>query len=85
MALGAMKAIREAGKKIPDDISIIGFDGIPESEYTDPPLTTIRQPIFGKGQMAATTLINMLEGKEDVQSVVMDVQLVVRGSTTKLK
>lgn len=85
MALGAMKAIREAGRKIPDDISIIGFDGIPESEYTEPPLTTIRQPIFEKGQRAALTLINLLEGKDDVQSVTMDVELVVRGSTAKIK
>lgn len=84
MALGAMRAIKESGKRIPGDISIIGFDGIPESEYTDPPLTTIRQPIFEKGQKAAITLIDMLEGKE-VQSVIMNAELVLRGSTTKLE
>ncbi len=84
MALGAMRAIREAGMKIPDDISVIGFDGIPESEYTEPPLTTIKQPILEKGELAAQTLLRLLEGKDDIQSVVMDAELVVRGSTARI-
>jgi DNA-binding LacI/PurR family transcriptional regulator len=83
MALGALRAIKEAGKCVPEDISVIGFDGIPESEYTDPPLTTIRQPIFEKGQKAAAMLIDLLEGQTDIQPVRMEAQLIVRASTAK--
>lgn len=81
MAIGAMRALKEAGKRVPEDISIIGFDGIPEAEYTDPPLTTIKQPIFEKGKKAAQILINILENHQNNQSVNMDVELVKRGST----
>jgi len=83
MALGALRAIKEAGKRVPDDISVIGFDGIPESEYTDPPLTTIQQPIFEKGQKAAAMLIDLLEGQTDIQPVTMEARLIVRASTAK--
>jgi LacI family transcriptional regulator len=84
MAIGAMRAIREAGLRIPEDISVIGFDGIPESEFTTPTLTTIQQPIYEKGRKAAQLLIDMLEDKA-AASVKMPVELKQRGSTAPNK
>ncbi|MHB8072681.1 LacI family DNA-binding transcriptional regulator [Desulfosporosinus fructosivorans] len=86
MAIGAMKAIKEEGKKIPEDISIIGFDDIQEAEFTDPPLTTIKQPSFLKGKKAASLLIRKLENKvHKIKSVQMNVELIIRNSTANYK
>jgi LacI family transcriptional regulator len=82
MAIGAIHAIKDAGMKIPDEISIIGFDDIPQAEYIDPALTTVRQPSYEKGKKAARLLIDKLEGKrKNIKSVLLDTQLVVRNST----
>jgi LacI family transcriptional regulator len=82
MAIGAMKAIKEAGKRIPEDISVIGFDGIPETEFTDPPLTTIKQSAYMKGEKAASLLIRKIENRlKKIKSVSMEVELVERNST----
>jgi LacI family transcriptional regulator len=82
MAIGAIKAIKDSGKRVPEDISVIGFDDIPESEYADPPLTTIRQPGAGKGEKAAHLLINLLEKKIMMKSVLLDIELQKRKSTS---
>src|SRR5690606_41159578 len=50
MAIGALLAAREAGLRVPDDVSIAGFDGIPMAEVVDPPLTTVQQPIYELGR-----------------------------------
>lgn len=81
MAIGAIKAIKEEGKNIPNDISVIGFDDIPLAEVIDPPLTTVRQPAFEKGEKAAKLLIKMIEQKEKIKSEVLRVELIVRNST----
>lgn len=81
MALGAMKAIKESGKSIPEDVAIVGFDDIPLAEYTEPELTTVRQPSFQKGVMAARLLIQYLEKKKKPKSKILDVELIVRKST----
>ena len=79
-----MRAIKEECKRIPEDISVIGFDGIPESEFTDPPLTTIKQPIFEKGKKAAKILIDILENHiSDASSIKMQHTLIKRGTTAK--
>jgi len=83
MAIGAYKAVEESGRKIPDDISVVGFDDIPIIEYIKPSLTTIRQPAFEKGIKATKILIQYLEKKQKPKSVTMDVELVVRESTAK--
>jgi LacI family transcriptional regulator len=85
MAKGAMKAIKEAGKSIPKDISVMGFDGVPESEFTEPSLTTIKQPSFSKGKTAASLLIDKLENKSAIESITMDVELIIRESTDNYK
>ena len=85
MALGAMQTIRSAGLRIPDDISIVGFDDIPMAAYFDPPLTTVRQPSREIGAGAAQMLFDLLEKKQDaVEAVLMPTSLVVRGSSGRV-
>jgi LacI family transcriptional regulator len=81
MAYGAMRALREANVRIPEDVAIVGFDDIPTSSKTQPPLTTIRQPVTVMGSKAADVLINMIEtGSKTTQKVILDTELVVRES-----
>lgn len=63
MAIGAMRALREAGRRVPEDISIIGFDDIPLASYLDPALTTIQQDFSVMGRQAARRLIGALDQK----------------------
>jgi DNA-binding LacI/PurR family transcriptional regulator len=81
MAIGAIQAIRKAGLKVPEDISVAGFDDISLASYSNPPLTTVRQPAFEKGVMATRLLIQSLEKQEIPSSKILEVELVVRGST----
>ncbi len=60
MAIGAIRALREAGLQVPRDVSVIGFDDIPLASYFDPPLTTLRQPMAELGEQAARLLISAL-------------------------
>lgn len=81
-AIGAMGAFREAGLRIPEDVSIVGFDDIPVAAYIQPALTTIRQPLKHMGQIAAKTVVELIEGKaEYIPEIVVEPELVVRGST----
>ena len=81
MAIGAMRAAREAGHNIPADIAFIGFDDLPIATMPDPPLTTIRQPIIQFGMKAFSMLIDLIEnGTKPAQSVIMDTELIIRGS-----
>ena len=83
-AIGAINAIKENGLRVPEDISVIGFDDIPLAKYTTPALTTIRQPTFQKGVNAARLLIEMLETGQPISSLTMDVELIVRESTGQI-
>jgi DNA-binding LacI/PurR family transcriptional regulator len=87
MAVGAMRAIQDAGLSVPEDISVIGFDDVPFAHRTQPPLTTIRQPIHKVGATAAETLIDIIENPDtQPRHVVLATELVVRDSTAaKLK
>ncbi|VTN12931.1 HTH-type transcriptional repressor CytR [Raoultella terrigena] len=62
MALGALSLAKRRGLKIPDDLSIIGFDNISLSEFCDPPLTTVAQPRFDIGREAMLLLLDQLHG-----------------------
>ncbi len=85
MAFGAMEAAREFGKKIPDDISIIGFDDIPQAAQVHPPLTTIRQPLEEMGRRAVRMLLEIIENPErPVEKIELPTELVVRESTRSL-
>ena len=81
MAVGACRAIAEAGKRIPQDYSVAGFDGIELCSYYNPTLTTIRQPIAQEGEYAAKEMIRQLrDGAEDTIRKELDLELVIRQS-----
>lgn len=61
MAFGAIRAIQEAGLSVPDDVAVLGFDGIEQAAYSDPPLSTIAQPVAGLGREAVSMLMQRIE------------------------
>ncbi len=79
-AMGARLALFEQGIRVPQDISLVGFDDLPISAYMTPPLTTMRQPIFAVGLYAAHKLLNMM-GYDADEVVVPPLELMVRGTT----
>ncbi|MGH3313355.1 MAG: LacI family DNA-binding transcriptional regulator [Streptomyces sp.] len=82
MALGAIRAARQRGSEVPGDVSVIGFDDSPLIAFTDPPLTTIRQPVPAMGQAAVRALLEEIGGTPAPHSeFVFLPELVVRGST----
>ena len=80
IAAGVIAALHERNIKVPTELSVIGFDDIDLAENTIPPLTTVRQPKFDLGRLAAMTILAMIEG-QPVKSTVLPCELVVRGST----
>lgn len=81
MALGAMRAVREAGLRIPDDIAFVGFDDLPMATLADVKLTTVRQPVEQFGVQAVELLIDQIEnGIKPPRHIIMDTELIVRES-----
>ena len=81
MAIGVMRAIQEAGLSVPKDIAVIGFDDIAASSQTNPPLTTIRQPLRTFGSKLVDLLVNKIEGAaKPAMKIVLDTELVIRQS-----
>lgn len=80
MALGAMLALHVHGIRVPEDISVVGFDDLPVSNYIVPPLTSVRQPVYEMGAAAARTLIAMIEGRQGNEALAGP-ELVVRASS----
>ena len=83
MALGAMKVAHRMGRKIPDDLAVVGFDDIPESPYFSPALSTVRQDVAELGYRSVGELLALLESGEDkaIQNVVIEPELIVRESS----
>jgi LacI family transcriptional regulator len=82
MAMGALRALREAGTRVPDDVALIGFDGSAASENANPPLTTIRQDVHGTGDRAVKVLNRLIHGESAAPIVdIQPVELIVRAST----
>jgi DNA-binding LacI/PurR family transcriptional regulator len=82
VALGAIRAIKQAGLIIPRDIAVVGFDDIPLADYYDPPLTTIRIPSFELGRSVGDRLICLVRGESlDQEGVLLESELVIRGSS----
>jgi LacI family transcriptional regulator len=83
-AIGAIRAIQEEGLRIPHDVSVVGFDDIPWAAFNTPSLTTVRQPLSEMGQIAAETVIRMIEQEQEQDypsEIAIEPTLVVREST----
>src|SRR5690242_16903523 len=82
LALGAIRAIRRAGLSVPGDVSVVGYDDSAFMNCTDPPLTTVRQPIESMGKAAVAVLVNQIENMAVYpEELLFEPELVVRGST----
>jgi DNA-binding LacI/PurR family transcriptional regulator len=82
LALGAIRAVRRASLSVPDDVSVVGFDDSAFMNCTDPPLTTVRQPIESMGKAAVALLVNQMENLSVYpEELLFEPELVVRGST----
>jgi LacI family transcriptional regulator len=80
-AISAIAALREAGLRVPGDVSVVGFDNIPATEFTDPPLTTIQQKMMDIGEAAARLLIQQIENPEAKPELILfGTELIVRSS-----
>ncbi|MEN6313667.1 MAG: LacI family DNA-binding transcriptional regulator [Clostridiaceae bacterium] len=85
-ALRIMRILQEKGVKIPEDISIVGFDDLSFAENINPPLTTVRQPIYDVGREACRMLINMMQksGTQEVADMTLKTKLMIRKSVKRL-
>lgn len=83
-ALGAMRAIRMKGRRVPADLSVTGFDDLFFAAYTDPALTTVRQPMRHMGHLAMESLLKLMAGEESVAQIHIEAELVVRESTGRV-
>lgn len=82
MAVGALHALREAGLRVPEDVAVVGFDDMPFAARTDPPLTTVRQPIHRSGELATETLIDLIQHPQPApRRIILPTELVVRASS----
>ncbi len=81
LAMGALRALREVGKRVPDDVALAGFDDMPFAARTDPPLTTVRQPILRAGTVAVETLIDLITHPDSSpRHIILPTELVIRAS-----
>lgn len=86
LAIGAMKGFYEAGKRVPEDVSVIGFDDLEISQYLTPGLTTVHQQISVKGKIAVELLLKHISQPElTKQEVILPLQLIERGSVKKIR
>lgn len=81
MALGLLRCLHEAGRQVPRDISVVGFDDIPEAAYFTPPLTTVRQDFTELGRRCLGILLARIEGEEQPARIVVPTEFVLRDST----
>ena len=82
MALGVYEAVRTRGLRVPEDVSVVGFDDLPQARWSSPPLTTVRQPLEEMGTLAVRTVLRLLEGERlESAKVELATEVVVRAST----
>ncbi len=84
-AIGVLNAAQAKGASVPTDLSVVGFDDLPMSAWTNPPLTTVRQPIVEKGRIAARILIERMNGRGVDSPAPLKTSLVVHGSTSEAR
>ncbi|MGB6198143.1 MAG: LacI family DNA-binding transcriptional regulator [Candidatus Acidiferrales bacterium] len=83
-AIGAIRAIQEAGLRVPEDISVVGFDDIESAAYGNPSVTTVRQPLRKMGEIAARTVLDRIEKRgKFLSEITVEPEFVVRQSTGK--
>jgi LacI family transcriptional regulator len=81
MAIGAMRALREAGLRVPEDVAVVGFDDVPQAARVEPPLTTVRQPIHRLGATTVDSLLDLISYPDSTpRRIVLPTELVVRAS-----
>ena len=86
LAIGAIRAITEAGLSVPEDISVCGFDDIDIAAYFNPPLTSIKTPCYEMGQMAANIMISAIESQTPLKvQYLLDTELIVRRTCGRVK
>ena len=81
MAAGALRALRAAGRRVPEQVAVVGFEDSAVARYAQPPLTTVRQPIEEMGRQATRLLLAKVAGEAAGMHLILDVELVVRAST----
>ena len=84
LAIGAIRALLEAGLRVPDDVSVAGYDGIDVSGYISPSLTTIRQPVEEMAKDTVKLLFDIIAGKKDHQHITYEAELLERESTKEV-
>jgi DNA-binding LacI/PurR family transcriptional regulator len=86
MAVGAMRALKQRGWRIPEDISVVGFDDFASAEFTDPRLTTVHNPLYEMSSRAVTLLLDAIRegGSLDTSEEIVRTHLIVRDSSTSL-
>jgi LacI family transcriptional regulator len=86
-AFGAIRALREAGRSVPEDVSVVGFDDVQTAAYHTPGLTTVRQPLRAMGDLAAATLLRRIAATDGARGyprvIKVDAELIVRESTSR--
>ncbi|MCZ7419275.1 LacI family DNA-binding transcriptional regulator [Verrucosispora sp. WMMA2121] len=80
MAHAALRTLREAGRRVPEDVAVIGFDDIETAAYTDPPLTTVRQPIVELGRQGTRLLLRLAAGEQVEPALILPTELIIRDS-----
>jgi DNA-binding LacI/PurR family transcriptional regulator len=80
MAAGALRALKAAGRRVPEDVAVIGFDDSAIARYAEPPLTTVRQPVEEMGRQMTRLLLAKVAGEAAGMSVILQTELVVRAS-----
>jgi len=81
-AIGAMGLLQDSGLRVPEDVSVVGFDDIAHASFCEPGLTTVKQPLKRMGQIAAETLLDWIEGRDAYQpEILIEPELVIRKST----
>lgn len=85
MAFGVMHALQQAGKRVPDDVSVFGFDDITSAAETHPPLSTVRQPLREMGRMGAQILLDIVRGHRHADTVELRTSLILRDSCAPIR
>lgn len=79
-AFGVLETLKEFGISVPQDVAVVGFDGTNESKFSSPPLTTVNQPLRKLGEEAVIMLLEKLDGKKNINDIVLRTELVIRHS-----